>query len=209
MKFIKSIAELEALYGTPRGAAISKVSNYLTPLYAKWIETSRFCVLSTVGPNGTDGSPRGDDGSVVFALNSKTLAIVMDDRVSLMFMVSGSSTIVRVNGIAALTADDQLRRKFARGNKKPSTIIVINITEVYTQCAKAVIRAALWQRNDTEGLPSPSEIIAEVLLNRKECSSIEQKWPQLICENRFNCNRHCDGCISKSYLTLTTACSNA
>jgi predicted pyridoxine 5'-phosphate oxidase superfamily flavin-nucleotide-binding protein len=105
--------------------------------------------------------------------------IVMDDRVSLMFMVSGSSTIVRVNGIAALTADDQLRRKFARGNKKPSTIIVINITEVYTQCAKAVIRAALWQRNDTEGLPSPSEIIAEVLLNRKECSSIEQKWPQL------------------------------
>lgn len=194
MKFIKSIAELEALYGTPRGAAISKVSNYLTPLYAKWIETSRFCVLSTVGPNGTDGSPRGDDGSVVFALNSKTLAmpdwhgnqrldslrnIVMDDRVSLMFMVSGSSTIVRVNGIAALTSDDQLRRKFARGNKKPSTIIVINITEVYTQCAKAVIRAALWQRNDTEGLPSPSEIIAEVLLNRKECSSIEQKRPQL------------------------------
>ena len=74
----------------------------LTPLYRRWIMASRFCVLTSVGPDGTDGSPRGEDGPVVQELDPQTLAmpdwrgnnrldslrnIVRDGRVSLMFMV--------------------------------------------------------------------------------------------------------------------------
>ncbi|MFT7594532.1 MAG: putative pyridoxine 5'-phosphate oxidase superfamily flavin-nucleotide-binding protein [Paracoccaceae bacterium] len=84
----------------------------MTPIYRRWIMASRLCMLSTVGPDGTDGTPRGDDGPVVLELDPGTLAlpdwhgnnrldslrnIVVDGRVSLMFMVPGSNNVVRVN----------------------------------------------------------------------------------------------------------------
>ncbi|MEL6565982.1 MAG: pyridoxamine 5'-phosphate oxidase family protein, partial [Pseudomonadota bacterium] len=65
MDYIEDIAALEALYGTPGQPSLRKVADHLTPLYRKWIMAARFAVLTTVGPAGTDGSPRGDDGPVV------------------------------------------------------------------------------------------------------------------------------------------------
>lgn len=192
MEFIESTEALEALYGTPGQASIRKVADHLTPLYAKWIATSRFCVLTTVGPNGTDGIPRGDDGPVVVPLDAKTLAmpdwrgnqrldslrnIVSDDRVSLMFMVSGSNTVVRVNGAASVTADENLRSRFARGQKLPRTVIIIRITEAYTQCARAVLRADLWGRDDSRYLPTPGEILAEVSKGDEGGAVYDAEWP--------------------------------
>ena len=75
MEFIKNIKDLEALYGTPGAASTRKVVHRLTPLYRQWIMTSRYCVLSTVGPDGTDCSPRADDGPVVLELDEDTLAM--------------------------------------------------------------------------------------------------------------------------------------
>jgi uncharacterized protein len=104
----------------PSPTSLAKVARRLTPLYRRWIEAARFCVLSTVGPEGTDGSPRGDDGPVVRVVDDRTLwlpdwrgnnridslrNIVRDGRVSLMFMVPGSNNVVRVNGRAVLTDD--------------------------------------------------------------------------------------------------------
>ncbi len=54
-------------------AATRKVASCLTPLYRKWIMASRLCILSSVGPDGTDGSPRGDDGPAVLELDEQTL----------------------------------------------------------------------------------------------------------------------------------------
>ena len=70
---VMDIAALEALYGTSAKPSIIKVVDHMTPLYAKWIAASRLSVLSTVGPAGTDGSPRGDDGPVVQVADQKTL----------------------------------------------------------------------------------------------------------------------------------------
>ncbi|SDO26055.1 hypothetical protein SAMN05216196_104228 [Lutimaribacter pacificus] len=176
MQTIDDIETLEALYGTPGAASLRKVVHRMTPLYRRWIMTSRYCVLSTVGPQGTDGSPRGDDGPVVLELDEHTLAlpdwrgnnrldtlrnIVLDGRISVMFMVPGSDTVVRLNGQARLTAEDALRRRFERQGKYPATVIVIRIGEIYTQCARATIRAGLWARDDSEGLPSVGDILRE------------------------------------------------
>ncbi len=105
---IGDIAALEALYAdAPGERAQTKVRSHVTPLYARWIAASRFCILSSVGPEGTDASPRGDDGPVARLLDPGTLAlpdwrgnnridslrnIVRDGRVSLMFLVPGLST---------------------------------------------------------------------------------------------------------------------
>ena len=65
MKIINDIKSLEVLYGAASQASLTKVVTRLSPHYVKWINAARFCILTTVGPEGSDGSPRGDVGSVV------------------------------------------------------------------------------------------------------------------------------------------------
>jgi hypothetical protein len=193
MDFVEDIAALEVLYGTPGAASLRKVADHLTPLYAKWIAAARFCVLITVGPGGTDGSPRGDDGPVALPLDARTLAmpdwrgnnrldslrnIVTDGRVSLMFMVPGSATVVRVNGTARLTDDAELRGRFARGEMLPATVIVIAVAEVYTQCARAILRARLWGEDQSAGLPSPGQILAEASAGEEGGAAYDATWPE-------------------------------
>jgi PPOX class probable FMN-dependent enzyme len=176
--YIGTEAELAALYGTPSEAALVKVARRMTPTYRAWITQSRFCILSTVGPEGTDASPRGDDGPVVAELDPGTLAmpdwrgnqrldslrnIVCDGRASLMFMVPGSTTVVRVNATARLTADPALRARFARAGKEPRTVIVFAIGEIYAQCARALMRSALWTEADrSDGLPTFGDMLREM-----------------------------------------------
>lgn len=191
MPWIKDIAALEALYGTPGAPSLRKVATRMTPLYRKWIMTSRFCLLSTVGAQGTDGSPRGDDGPVVAELDEQTLAmpdwrgnnrldslrnIVEDGRVALMFMVPNSNTVVRVNGMAQLSADAELRARFSHKGRLPATVIVITIGEIYTQCARALIRSGFWSRDDSDGLPTAGEILAEQTDGEEGGAAYDEAW---------------------------------
>ena len=65
-----------------------------------------------------------------------------------------------VKGRRAITADTDLRRRFRRDGKEPRTVIVIRIAEVYSQCARALIRSALWTSGDqSEGLPTVGEML--------------------------------------------------
>ena len=191
MEWVEDIKALEALYGTPGAPALRKVATRLTPLYRQWIMASRFCVLSTVGPGGTDGSPRGDDGPVVTELDAQTLAmpdwrgnnrmdslrnIVADGRVSLMFMVPGSDTVVRVNGQARVTTDDVLRARFDDRGRLPRSVIVIRIAEVYTQCSRAPMRARLWRCDDSAGLPTVGQILAEQTNGAEGGAEYDAAW---------------------------------
>lgn len=176
MQTIDTLEELESLYGAPMQGALDKVVREMTPVYRQWIEASRFVVLSTVGPEGTDGSPRGDDGPVVRIAGPKTLLlpdwrgnnridtlrnIVRDGRISAMFMVPGSTVVVRVNGVAVLTADEALRAQFEKQGKLPATVMVITIGEMYFQCAKAVLRSDLWGAARPE-VPTQGRFIKEM-----------------------------------------------
>ncbi|MEL6840807.1 MAG: pyridoxamine 5'-phosphate oxidase family protein [Pseudomonadota bacterium] len=174
---ISDIAELEDLYGQPGKASLIKVADHLTPLYAKWIAASRLCVVSTVGPDGTDGSPRGDDGPVVQMLDPKTLLmpdwrgnnrmdtlrnIVADGRISLMFMVPGSNNVMRVNGSAVVSVDTDLIGRFDAKGRQPRSVVVITVAEVYSQCARALMRARVWSSDDESAdLPTVGELLAE------------------------------------------------
>ena len=54
---ITTVSQLEALYDKPSRNSLVKVAQHITPEYGAWIGASRFCILSTVGADGTDGSP--------------------------------------------------------------------------------------------------------------------------------------------------------
>lgn len=193
MQWVENIEDLEAIYGQPGAPAMRKVANRLTPLYRQWIMASRFCVLSTVGPSGTDGSPRGDDGPVVMEIDERTLAIpdwrgnnrmdslrniVSDGRASLMFMVPGSDTVVRVNGMAKVTTDETMRARFDDRGRLPRSVIVVVISEIYTQCSRAPMRAGLWARDDSEGLPTVGQILAEQTDGEEGGEAYDAAWAQ-------------------------------
>lgn len=177
MNTIDTIEALEALYDAPVPASLTKVTTRMTPLYRQWIEASRFVVLSTVGPEGTDGSPRGDDGPVVRIVDGKTLwlpdwrgnnridclrNIVRDGRVSLMFMVPGSNNVVRVNGRAVLADDPDVTGSFEQRGMHPKTVIVVTLEDMYFQCAKAIMRSGLWTRgDDSAGVPTAGQFVKE------------------------------------------------
>jgi uncharacterized protein len=190
---IATLDELHALYGTPGQAATVKVTNFLTPAYRQWIARSRFCILTTIGPEGTDASPRGDDGPVVTILDARTLAlpdwkgndridslrnIVRDGRVSVMFMVPGSNNVMRVNGTAGLTADTAMLGRFQRGDALPRSVAIISIYEVYSQCARALLRSGLWTSGDQSvGLPSVGDMLREVTEGAIDGAAYDADWP--------------------------------
>lgn len=192
MRKIPDIAALAALYGEPGAPSLRKVADRLTPHNSKWIMSSKLCILSTVGPNGTNGSPRGDDGPVVMELDARTLAmpdwrgnnrldclrdIVADGRLSCLFMVPGSNNVVRVNGRGFVTDDADLRARFSKNGRQPATVIVIKITEVYSQCARALIRAGIWNGTDESGvLPSMGEILAEMTSGEEGGAPYDAAW---------------------------------
>lgn len=177
MDWITKLDDLQKHYGTPATPALAKVAPHLTPAYRAFLDRSRFCILSTVGPEGTDGSPRGDEGPVVTVLDAHTVAlpdwkgneridslrnILRDGRVSLYFLIPGSTTSVRINGTAKLTTDATLRARFARDGKEPRTVIVIRLTEIYSQCARALQRSALWTSGDqSAGLPTVGQMLQD------------------------------------------------
>jgi PPOX class probable FMN-dependent enzyme len=201
MQWIETEAELLALYDTPASTAVEKVTPALTPAYRRWIEASRFVILSTVGPEGTDASPRGDDGPVVRVEDPRTLIlpdwrgnnrvdslrnIVRDGRASLMFFVPGSSNVVRVNGTARATADAALLGTFDRDGRHPRAAIVVTVGEVYFQCAKAILRSRLWSGQDeSAGLPRAGDFLRDATDGRFDVAAYEAGWPARAAESMW------------------------
>jgi len=191
---IESIEQLETLYGTPKQTSTRKVASHLVPVYRQWIMASRFCILTTVGPEGTDASPRGDDGPAVIELDPTTLAmpdwrgnnridslrnIVRDPRVSLLFMVPGSNNVVRINGRAHVSADADMLARFSQAGAHPRTVTIIEIEEIYFQCSRALMRSRLWAAGDeSAGLPTPGDILKEMTNGEVGGEKYDAEWPE-------------------------------
>ncbi|WP_458095894.1 pyridoxamine 5'-phosphate oxidase family protein [Roseomonas sp. WA12] len=176
---IDSIAALEALYGVPGDASTVKEVPVITPEYRAMIDVSPFAALATSGPEGLDCSPRGDrPGELVRVADDRTLLmpdrrgnnrvdslrnIIRDPRVALMFLIPGHGNALRVNGRAHLSVEPALLESFAVEGKPPRSVIVVSVETVYFQCARAVIRARLWDpeaRIAPGTLPTPGRILA-------------------------------------------------
>ena len=152
---IHSLAALREHYAVPHARFTRKVTDRLGPAAQAFIAASPFAILGTCGHT----SPRGDAPGFVHVLDPRTLAlpdrrgnnrldalqdILGDPRASLLFLIPGVGETLRVNGQARITADPQLRARFAVGESLPATVILIAVNEVYAHCAKSIMRARLW-----------------------------------------------------------------
>ncbi|WP_338721021.1 pyridoxamine 5'-phosphate oxidase family protein [Devosia sp. XK-2] len=197
MTTITSLDQLHALYQpAPVPASTVKVAHGVTPEYRRLIEASPFVALATIGPEGMDCSPRGDKPGFVRIHDHKTLMmpdrrgnnridslrnILRDPRCAFLFLIPGSGTTLRVNGRAHLSIDPDLLQSFAIEDKAPRSVIVMEIDELYFQCARAIIRSELWNPErhvDPSTLPSPGQILASMTQNQVGGESYDQAWPE-------------------------------
>lgn len=197
MTTITSLAELEALYSpAPVAASTVKVAQSMTPEYRRLVEASPFVALATVGPEGIDCSPRGDQPGFVRIHDDTTLMmpdrrgnnridslrnIVRDPRCAFLFLLPGSGTTFRANGRAYLSADPALLDSFAVEEKAPRTVIVLEIDELYFQCARAIVRSELWnpaRHIDPKILPTPGQMLAAMTNNQVGGRAYDEAWPE-------------------------------
>ncbi|MBO6827739.1 MAG: pyridoxamine 5'-phosphate oxidase family protein [Sneathiella sp.] len=158
---ITSIEQLEQIYGEANPWSLKKETPMLTTAYQEWLERSPFFALATSGADGRlDCSPRGDGVGTLFqVLDDRTLLIpdrrgnnrldslkniVENPNVATMFIIPGISECLRINGKAHLSTDPDLCGRFDMKGKLPQTVIVLKIETVYFQCARAILRAGLW-----------------------------------------------------------------
>ena len=196
MSAIRTLEELEAIYGRPNLASTVKEIDYVSDHYRAYIEASPFVALATSGPEGLDCSPRGDAGACVRVADRRTLIlpdrrgnnridslrnIVRDPRCALMFLIPGSANCLRVNGRAEVRTNPDLLQSFAVDGQAPRSAIVVATEAVYFQCARAIIRAGLWdpaRRVGDGALPTPGEILDALSRGDVDGPTYDRDWPE-------------------------------
>ena len=195
---IKTIEQLERLYGEPRPVAVLKEVEEITPSYAMLIEAAPFVAIATTGPEGLDCSPKGDPAGFIRILDKRTLAIpdrpgnnridgmrnlVRDPRIALLFLIPGIGETLRVNGRAAISVDPDLLQSFAIGGKLPRAVMVVTVERIYFHCSKAIVRSKLWSEStkvERASLPSTGTIIAELSNGKFGGESYDREAPARI-----------------------------
>ncbi|WP_105440519.1 pyridoxamine 5'-phosphate oxidase family protein [Neorhizobium sp. T25_13] len=195
MTIITSVEELKAIYDGVSEASLAKVTTTLTAEYRQMIEASPFLAFATVGPEGLDCSPRGDLGGAVRIQDDSTLLlpdwrgnnridslinIVRDPRVALMFLIPGSNTTMRINGRAVISVEPALLESFEMDGRNPRSVTVITVNEVYFQCARALIRAELWNPEhfvDPKNLPTPGTLLKAAKADFDK-ETYDREWPE-------------------------------
>lgn len=194
---IETVEQLEALYDARvSDAARLKETDRIIEPYARLIEASPFAVLATSGPDGLDCSPRGDRPGFLQVQDERTLIlpdrkgnnrldslrnILHDPRVGLLFLIPGSGTTLRINGRAVISDDPTLLDSLAIDGKQPRTALVITVETVYFQCARAVLRAGLWDSNsqvNAKSLPSAGEILEAASNARINGENFDRDWSE-------------------------------
>ncbi|QGG90813.1 pyridoxamine 5'-phosphate oxidase family protein [Agrobacterium sp. MA01] len=194
MTVITTVEDLKAIYGEAGEASTAKVTASLTSAYRTMIERSPFVALATVGPEGLDCSPRGDRGAVVRIEDDRTLAlpdwrgnnrvdsllnIVRDPRIALMFLIPGSDSVMRINGRAVVSVAPELLESFEMDGRHPRSVVVVTIEEAYFQCARAVMRAELWNAERqvaANDLPTPGDML-KAAKQDFDRDTYDREWP--------------------------------
>ena len=158
---VTSADGLAALYEQPTERLATKDLDYVNAAGRAFIAASPFLVLATGSQQGLDCSPKGDrPGFVEVADDGRTLFIpdrrgnnridglkniTEDPRIALIFFVPGANETYRVSGRARISADADLKRRFAVNGKEPATVMVVTVEQAFQHCPKALMRSNLWK----------------------------------------------------------------
>jgi PPOX class probable FMN-dependent enzyme len=181
---ITSEAELQELLGVPAPAALRKERHRLHELDRQWLAASPFCLVATAAADGTcDVSPKGDPPGFALVLDDTTIAlperpgnrradgfrnVLSNPHVGLLFLIPGRGDTLRINGRARLIREAPFfDRMLVRGHR-PALAMVVEIEQVFSHCAKALLRSHLWQPDNWQPDQVPSRARIAQALERPE-----------------------------------------
>ena len=172
--------ELRQLYGAASERASLKVMRSLDRHAQQFIALAPFVVLASANATGQmDASPRGGDAGFVKVIDTQTLLIpdapgnnrldtlenIIDtSQLGLLFMVPGFDETLRVNGQASLSTDPSERQLCTDARRTPALVIRVRVQAVYLHCAKAFMRAQLWNPShyiQRHLMPSMGEMLSD------------------------------------------------
>ncbi len=190
---ISTLEQLREIYDQPMGLSVKKEKSELDALSEQFLQLSPFSILSTSGSSGThDCSPRGDYPGFIKTLDSNTIAIpdrpgnnrldcisniVENPEVGLLVLVPGFRECLRINGTAKITVNHELLKQFEYKGKRPKSIIVVTVKEIYFHCAKSITRSKLWDVEalvDRGVMPSLGRIISQQLEENKTEAELQK-----------------------------------
>ncbi|MEJ7808416.1 MAG: MSMEG_1061 family FMN-dependent PPOX-type flavoprotein [Telluria sp.] len=155
---IDSLPALRERYPPAHGRSVAKQLGHLDHHCRAFIALSPFVVLAT-GAVEMDASPRGGPPGFVKVTPAGTLLLpdypgnnrldslanlVDNGKIGLLFLVPGIDETLRVNGRAQLSQDAPLMAYFAQEKRLPKLVIEVSVVEAYLHCAKALMRAKIW-----------------------------------------------------------------
>ncbi len=199
---VDSLAALEALYGEVNHNSLLKVRRDLDAPSRDFIAHSPFCILSTRGADGAvHGTPRGDAPGFVTVLSGTELAmpdrrgnnrldalrdIIADPQVALLFLIPGVGETLRVAGRAHITTDPSLCARLAEQGRAPATVLRIAVQEVYFQCARALLRSALWGETPRPaGVPTAGQFLKSATAGAFDAEAYDQEAPARLAANLY------------------------
>lgn len=155
-----------------------KAIDYLDEFAQQFISLSPFFCIGTARPdNLADVSPRGGEPGFVQVLDARHFAfpdrpgnnrldtltnLVHAPAAGLLFLIPGIEETLRVNGTASITVQEDLIARFVVDGKRPRSVIVVEVAEVYLHCSKALKRSELWKPErhvERSRLPSWGEML--------------------------------------------------
>lgn len=180
------LSDLRALYDPVRERSAKKEMPQLDAHARRIVGLSPFVVLASAHAAGgdQDASPRGGVPGFVQVPDAHSLLIpdapgnnrldTLENIVShgeagaplgLLFLVPGMDETLRVNGRAWLHAGQALRERCVEpGGRVPRLVIRVAVQACYVHCAKALMRAHLWDpahHIDRNSLPSMAEMMRD------------------------------------------------
>ncbi|MDO9410669.1 pyridoxamine 5'-phosphate oxidase family protein [Patulibacter sp.] len=158
---IETLDELRSIVGEPLPRVRDKARSTLHELDRRWLAASPFCLVGTADAEGRcDVSPKGDPaGRLVHVLDDTTIAlperpgnrradglrnVLENPHVGLNFLIPGRGDTLRVNGRAHVVRDAPWFDDLVVGPHRPALALVVEVDEVFHHCAKAFLRAKLW-----------------------------------------------------------------
>ena len=157
---IDSVDALRTHYREPSQLVVDKVRTRLDEATTAFVDTCRFAVLATEGPDGLpDASPRGGPSGFIRVLDQQHGAIadlggnnrldtlqniVRNGRLGLILVMPRRGETVSINGSAWVTTDPTVLGGFELP-KLPKTAVVLSVATTFVHCAKAFMRSGMWQ----------------------------------------------------------------
>ncbi|MEV0280287.1 MSMEG_1061 family FMN-dependent PPOX-type flavoprotein [Streptomyces sp. NPDC050610] len=172
-----SPAEVRARLGEPEAMTKAKIQNRIDEHFHRFIALSPFLTMATADAAGrVDCSPRGDYPGFAKVLDEHTLAIpdrpgnkladsfrnlAENDGIGLLFLIPGLREALRVNGRAYPTDEPDVLVRMRTEARQPELAIVVEVTEAYFHCGRAIVRSRLWDP-DSQALADELPRFAEM-----------------------------------------------